>query len=226
MKNLRQMQAGWRMYASDYSDIMMPNAPLGETTARTWCGGASEDWHTSTYNTNWQYYTTSLLAKYVENQIGLYKCPGDTIPSDNGPRLRSYSMNSQMGNFYIAGQTLMYNPGYRAYVKITELGGSLPPSMAFVFCEENMASLNDGYLQVDAQDDTGWPDVPGSYHNGALGISFADGHVELHQWVTSALMVPVIYGYGWPGHGYPSFSGGHSNADLVWWKAHATAPLQ
>ncbi|MGD0258226.1 MAG: prepilin-type N-terminal cleavage/methylation domain-containing protein [Verrucomicrobiota bacterium] len=225
LSNLSQMQAGWRMYASDFNDVMLPNAPLGMVNADTWCGSQSEDWKNSNANTNPAPYLAALLASYVGNQIGLYKCPGDTIPSSNGPRIRSYSMNGQMGNFYCESLAQSYNPGYNAYVKVTELVGALPPAMALVFCEENMCSLDDGYLQVDDYNDSGWPDVPGSYHNGGMGVSFADGHVELHQWVTGALLIPVRFGFGYPSGNYPAFTGGHTNADLVWWKAHTAAPL-
>ena len=27
------------------------------------------------------------------------------------------------------------------------------------------------------------PDAPATYHNGACGFSFADGHSEIHKWV-------------------------------------------
>jgi hypothetical protein len=89
-----------------------------------------------------------------------------------------------------------------------------------------MCNLNDGYLQVDCTDDQGWPDVPGSYHEWKGSLGFADGHAEIHKWITSALKIPVVYGVGWPGHGYPTVPGGHNNADLVWWKAHVSAPTQ
>jgi prepilin-type processing-associated H-X9-DG protein len=28
----------------------------------------------------------------------------------------------------------------------------------------------------------GWTDLPASYHDGACGIGFADGHGEIHKW--------------------------------------------
>jgi len=83
-----------------------------------------------------------------------------------------------------------------AYVKVADLSGGLPPANALVFCEENMCTLNDGFLQVSSQTAPYWPDVPGSYHNGAMGASFADGHVEMHQWATKVLLIPVQFGFG------------------------------
>jgi prepilin-type processing-associated H-X9-DG protein len=223
LNNLRQMQVGWRVYASDSADVMLPNAPLGGAGgvgSGTWCGIGSESWAGSSYNTNPAPYLAALFAPYIENQISLYKCPGDVIPSSNGPRIRSYSMQGQMGCIYDESIVLTYNPGYVAYVKVSDLSGGLPPANALVFCEENMCSLNDGFLQVQSSPPE-WPDVPGSYHNGAMGASFADGHVELHQWATSALLIPVRFGFGYPGHSVIAPAG---NADWIWWTNHTTTP--
>ncbi|HZQ47506.1 MAG TPA: H-X9-DG-CTERM domain-containing protein, partial [Verrucomicrobiae bacterium] len=30
-------------------------------------------------------------------------------------------------------------------------------------------------------------DIPASYHNGACGFAFADGHAEIHKWVGSMI---------------------------------------
>ena len=59
-------------------------------------------------------------------------------------------MNSQMGNLYVQSLTQSFNSGYGAYIKMTEILSCPGPSQAFVFCEENMSSMNDGYLQVDS----------------------------------------------------------------------------
>jgi len=164
----------------------------------------------------------SIMAPYMVNQLGVYRCPADMIPSANGQRIRSYSMSSQMGNIYMAALTLSYNPGYCAYIKVGDITGALSPSTAVVFCEENICSLNDGYLQVNDGTPT-WPDVPGSYHTWNCGMSFADGHVEIHKWLTPALKIPVAYGYT-TSDVYPN-PGGNNNADYVWWKLHTAAPL-
>jgi len=50
------------------------------------------------------------------NQIAVYKCPGDFKPSLNGNRIRSYSMNSQVG---AADGSPQYNTGWQQYKKIT-----------------------------------------------------------------------------------------------------------
>jgi len=222
--NMKQLALGVHLYATDNQDIIVPNAPLGTTDAQTWCGKDTEDWYMAQANTNWVYYQKSIMGPYLGNQVGVYKCPADTIPSQNGQRLRTVSMQGAMGNLYVASTTRSYNPGFKAYVKMTEIVGALAPVDAIVFLDENMCNMNDGYLQIDTFDDQGWPDVPGSYHDFKGSLNFADGHAEIHKWLTPTLKIPVRYGYGFPGHGYPPVVGGHYNADLVWWKAHIAAP--
>jgi prepilin-type N-terminal cleavage/methylation domain-containing protein len=226
ISNLKQLQLGWAMYAGDFNETMLPNAPLSAGADKSWCNGGLEDWHYANANTNRLVYTTSIMAPYMANQLGVYKCPADSIPSDNGPSIRTYSMNSQMGNLYTAALTLNYNPGYHAYVKVSQLTGSMNPSMAFVFCEENMCTLNDGYLQVD-DNATMWPDVPGSYHTWGCGFGFADGHSELHKWVTRPLKIPIVYGMGYPTgpQNVQAVPGGINNVDYIWWKLHTAAAL-
>lgn len=222
LSNKKQLQIGVAMYAGDFTDYIVPNAPLGESADKSWCGPSSEDWHSSTANTNVAYYRTSLLAAYMAGQVGVYKCPADNVPSDNGQRIRTVSMQSSMGTVYVGNP---YNQGYKVYNKLAVIMAPLTPADAIVFLDENMCNMNDGFLQVDTKDDSGWPDVPGAYHDFKGSMGFADGHAEIHKWLTSALKIPVRYGFGFPSGAYPSFSGGHNNADLVWWKAHVSAPV-
>src|SRR5438445_10432363 len=100
ISNLKQLQLGWQLYATDFSDYMVPNAPLGYPPEQSWCDSAYQSWGNSDANTNADVYRKAILAPFLGGQLGVYKCPADTIPSLNGPRLRSYSMQSQMGNLY------------------------------------------------------------------------------------------------------------------------------
>jgi prepilin-type processing-associated H-X9-DG protein len=38
-------------------------------------------------------------------------------------------------------------------------------------------------------------EVPGSFHNHGCGISFADGHSEIHKWMDNRILLPVTYVY-------------------------------
>lgn len=218
VSNLKQLQFGWQMYAGDFNDYMLPNAPLGSTTDKTWCYGSTQGWGTEDANTNVALYTASILAPFMGNQLGVYKCPADNIPSLNGQRLRTYSMQSQMGNVYTYQITRAYNSGFAAFKKVSELVGPLPPALALVFLEENMCSMNDGYLQVSDGSPV-FPDVPGSYHIWATGVSYADGHAEVHKWLTSVLAIPVKSGYR-----AASITTSFNNSDWRWYTNHTSFP--
>ena len=225
LSNLKQMQLGAILYQNDFNDIMVPNAPLGYTDNKTWDNSSQgENWTTSPDNTNRVAMAAALLGPYLAGQVDVYKCPGDSIPSANGDRIRSYSMQSQMGNLFSIVLTTNYAPGYRAFIKATQLlPGILNPSDAIYFSEENMGTLNDGYLQVDPGTFT-FPDWPGSYHAVKLcGMSFGDGHAEAHKWETPVLKIPVVYGKGYP---QGAISAGPGNADWKWFTQHCTAKNQ
>jgi prepilin-type N-terminal cleavage/methylation domain-containing protein len=223
ISNLKQLQTGAILYAQDNSDVMLPNAPLDySVSAQTWCGNESEGWQNQDANTNWAYYNSSILGPYMGGQVGVYRCPGDTLPSQNGQRIRSYSMNSQVGCIYIGEK---YAPGYVAFVKVTDLHGGLAPSDCFCFTEENMCSLNDGFLQVDPNGKDGvYPDVPGSYHIDVAGYSFYDGHCELHKWLTGDLPGAMTYYYSKTAKNNLTVTGGYRNPDYHWFSHHSTVP--
>jgi prepilin-type N-terminal cleavage/methylation domain-containing protein len=225
VSNLKQMQIGWQMYVGDYSDFVVPNAPLGNAAIKTWAPAViGENWAFSPENTNRDIYLTSILAPYMSGQIDIYKCPGDIIPSQNGSRLRSYSMNGQMGS--PKSITDRDNPGYRAFTKANQMGSSsLIPSEAFIWCEESMSTLNDAYVQIDAAGTSGYfPDVPGAYHAVSIcGFSFADGHAESHKWQTSALRIPTIAGKGYNSGGQLPVGVNKNNLDWIWFTTHATS---
>jgi len=217
VSNLKQLQLAWATYAADNNDYMVPNAPLGFPPEQSWCYSAYQNWGTADANTNAALYRRAILAPYLGGQLGVYKCPADTVPSANGQRLRSYSMQSQMGNLYSAGITMGYNAKYKAFVKVSELT-RLPPVDAAVFLEENMCSMNDGYLQVKNGAPV-WPDVPGSYHVWQCGFSWADGHANLRKWVTGVLKIPVS-----ANRTASSITTGVNNQDYRWWDQHTSVP--
>jgi prepilin-type processing-associated H-X9-DG protein len=66
----------------------------------------------------------------------------------------------------------------------------LKPSETWVTIDENPASINDGWFVCDPTRGTtgAWVDIPGTYHNGAGGLSYADGHSEIHKWKDPAIL--------------------------------------
>jgi prepilin-type N-terminal cleavage/methylation domain-containing protein len=221
MSNLKQLQLGWHLYALDSNDKMTPNAPAGGTAQTCWVPGDYEKWTAdAVINTNWAALASALMAPYMGGQIGVYKCPADTVPSDNGQRLRSYSMNGQMGDY--GGISKGYNPGAKIYLKTSEINSCPGSTKAFIFCEEHPGSINDGYLQILSGPPRGygWPDVPGSNHSGWIcGFSFGDGHAELHKWKTSSLKIPVVNGVL-----VASIPASPLNVDWQWFAERAACP--
>ena len=226
VSNLKQLQLGDEMYKNDNKDYLMPNAPANITSnSLIWCPSGSEDWGLSSLNTNIAVYLLCLMAPYQVNQIGVYKCPCDTVAAYNGPRLRSYSMNGQVG---IDNSTMTgYNAGYYSYVKGSDIRCPSPSGL-FVFLDENPESINDGYLEIFPGSPYGWPDIPAADMGYACGFSYADGHALAHTWQTRVLIDPV------KGNTAPlepvskiqsSYAvGGAANPDWIWFMQQAVCP--
>lgn len=217
--NLHQIQVAWTLYADENRDVMVPNA--AGNTASNFCWVIPlpwVDWNYSDANTNYAYLKGGLLAPFLGQGVQVCRCPADKVASLNGHRVRSLSMNSQMGQAPDENGTTApnYNKFYRAYVKTSSITLP-PPDQAWVFTDEHPGSINDGFFQV-AMRGWVWVDLPASYHNGASGFSFADGHSELHKWRDPETIKPVAQGV--PARLVP-FS--HTN-DINWIRAHSTAP--
>jgi prepilin-type N-terminal cleavage/methylation domain-containing protein/prepilin-type processing-associated H-X9-DG protein len=219
ISNLKQMQTAWLMYSDDFNGFMVPNAPVGAPANFSWVNPAYMGWGAVDANTNYNILRVGLLSKYLSGGVDVYKCPADKVPSANGDRVRSISMNGQMG-VVSSGPPLYYtppnyNPGYRQYKKVTELGGGLPPVKAFIFLDEHPGSINDGYFQPDMATPR-FPDVPASYHGDAGAFSFADGHAEIRKWRDSAI-IPVE-----PGVSKQNVPAAANSEDLRWLRERST----
>ncbi len=220
VSNIKQLQLGARLYADDNNDILLPNAPYNPPSpgSRAWIDVTSpaliEGLNNEIGNTNLAVYTSGLLSPYLANQIGVYKSPADRQPSKNGDRLRSYSMNSQMGCKYLVGVFNVDTPAIQ-YVKQSDIVNP-GPSDAFVFCEENAGSINDGFLALNSQQTgRGILDTPAAYLGGGCAFSFADGHALIHVWRT-----PTILSATGP---YPTLIDGRNNVDWLWFSQHAAS---
>ena len=193
ISNKHQIQVACAMYTGDFNDFLVPNAPISMTGALGWCNGQmDENWTTADANTNAADYTGNCLAPFVAGNIHVYKCPGDFIPSDNGDRLRSISMNSFMGAEGPNYTTYSGMDHWKLFAKMNDFT-KLKPNEAWIFCDESMYSLNDGYLQMDLNN-TDFPDVPANYHGAVNCFSFADGHGEAHKWRGALRTVPYQKG--------------------------------
>jgi prepilin-type N-terminal cleavage/methylation domain-containing protein/prepilin-type processing-associated H-X9-DG protein len=189
MSNIKQLSLGWFIYADDNEDLLINNHGKPETTAKrdTWANNV-QDWGNSDDNINPIYLTDSLLGPYVGRSAAVFKCPSDKAPAANGQRIRSVAMNAMVGN---PGElTNQFNPGYVQFYRISQVPD---PSGIFVFIDEHCDTINDGFF-VNRLDTYQWGNVPGSYHNGAANLSFADGHTETHRWQVGDTIRPAREG--------------------------------
>lgn len=187
--NIRQLSLAWTLYADDSRDRYVNNHGIDETRERrnNWVNHVL-DWSASEENTNPVYVATSLLGPYSSGAIGIFRCPSDRSRSAAGPRLRSYSMNSLVGDPGVL--TNRFNPDYVQFFGPADLRA---PSATFVFLDEHPDTINDGFFMNRLHEYT-WGNRPGSYHNAGVILSFADGHVESHRWVVPDTVRPPVQG--------------------------------
>jgi len=184
--NLQQLSLAWVLYAEDNGGLLVNNHGVPETLAKrqTWANNV-EDWLSSDDNTNLVYLTEALLGPFTSRSARIYKCPSDREPAPNGPRIRSMSMNEIVGD---PGElTNRFNPLYVQFFKMAEIQN---PSGIFVFLDEQADTINDGFF-VNRLENYTWGNLPGSYHNGGVNLTFADGHQESHHWSVPGTIRPV-----------------------------------
>ncbi len=178
ISNLKQVQLAWAMYCDDNQNKMPPNRDGYDVNG--WVGGWLQR-STDATNVLLLMEPNGLLWPY-NKALGIYKCPADKSTAVNNgvtlPRVRSISMNGCMnGNSWYTAEI----PSFFTFRKTTEIMRPAP-SMAFVFLDEHPDSIDDGYFLVFVDRTALWGNMPANYHNGACGISFADGHAEIRKW--------------------------------------------
>jgi hypothetical protein len=224
LSNKKQIQLASTMYSGDWNEYLVPNAGAGSLWG--WCKG-QENWAAVDANINPDYYTTNSLGPYAGN-IKIYKCPNDNIPSANGLRIRSIAMNSALiGGLILidppeAGILTSYMKPYRVYYKTSDLTCPNPVN-EWVFMDESMYSLNDGFLQMNPNMPGDYPDVPAAYDCKGNCLSFSDGHVEFKKWMFFSNKFGINkcpYAYNVTGTHWQG--GGSFDIDWVWLMNHTT----
>ena len=146
-------------------------------------------WNYSADNINQSKILNAKLNSYARN-IGIYHCPADASKGlgQSQNRVRSVSMNVFVGN--TGGRS--WN-GYKLFAKMSDIR---TPTEIFVFLDEHPDSINDGFYAYCTGDGppeiSQWSDLPASYHNGAGGLSFADGHAEIKKWLDTTTKRPIM----------------------------------
>jgi prepilin-type N-terminal cleavage/methylation domain-containing protein/prepilin-type processing-associated H-X9-DG protein len=225
MSNLKQIQLGCLMYPDDNRDVV---APPGDDQDLAWVSGwmnfNADD--PANYDTrlliNPQY---ALFAPYVPS-VGVYKCPADQsmvmVKGVRTPRMRSMGMSQ-------AFDCLRKSPScpgvwlpssrYVVYKKLTSIRS---PAMTYCLLDEHPDSINAGGFANEMVEPGKYSgihiiDFPASYHDGAAGITFMDGHTEIHKWKDPRTKPPPRYNNNLQLN-VPS----PNNMDMVWLSERTT----
>lgn len=110
------------------------------------------------------------------------------------------------------------SPPYRTYGRLDHI---VNPTATWVLVDEHPDSINDAACAVqmvrpDARSGN-IIDFPAAYHNGAAGLSFADGHSEIHRWVGSKIRT-----FGRGNNTGLNVPAGDSLVDAKWWSSVTT----
>jgi len=208
MSNNKQLQLAWNLYAGDYDDacannFTIPDTQMAITSGRfnnwvnnvmTWGTGGIDGQST----TNEAWVKNGILSKYTSGALGLYKCPADNFLSTAQKqarfprRLRSNAMNALFGRSdnlasSMNGRSWAFGGAYRQWLKV----GHVPnPANTWLTVDEHPDSINDAFFVCDPAA-SAWGDAPASYHNGACGFSFVDGHAEIKKWISRTSKIKV-----------------------------------
>ncbi len=214
MNNGKQMMLAWRLYAEDFDGLLvksLDDATAPENAKRVLLvAGSASDNPTNTVD-------KSPLMVYMGHSREVWKCPADrTTRVEAGkkvPRVRSQSMSQvfDYGGWLPASQYMTY--GRLDHIQI--------PTKTWVMIDEHPDSINDAACAVQIVLPTATSgniiDFPAAYHNGAAGLSFADGHSELHQWKGSKIKT-----FGRGSNTGLNVPAGDSLNDAKWWSEVTT----
>ena len=235
MNNAKQLMVSWHMYLHDNNDRIVVSLHGGQAQGGAGATGKYGpgwvegwlDWSTSRDNTNLDFLISDKYARlgsYIGRAKNIFKCPADNYLSGVqrgagwSQRVRSFSGNIGVGQGN-GSEEGPWDPMYQHYVKYSQM--IYPgPAQTWVFVDEHPDSINDaGFFNPHA---TSWIDIPASYHNGACGFSFADGHAEIHKWRASLSKGRARQVKYTDGHDMSALlGGGASDADIRWMIYHA-----
>lgn len=218
MNHTKQLALAWIMYADENNDKLVINTTIDLTEAsRTNNWVANVMGYSPQEDTNTIYLTQGLLAPYVAKATGIYRCPADrslsgALPDGRRlPRVRSVSMNAFVGPYDKSNQPII--AGWAHFFRMSDMPS---PTKIFVLLDEHPNSINDGWYIFcnNGPDGNLWSDMPASYHNGAAGFAFADGHSEIKRWLCE-----VTKRARWSSWPIPT---GPDRRDFLWLSERAT----
>jgi len=233
MNNSRQLMLAWRMYAEENRDWLpfgyAVSAGPPDNRPYLWVKGII-DVNNDGAQANWDVESTlkqGAIWPFCKS-TAIFRCPADPSTAVNNlnqrvPRIRSMSMSNWVGgNGDSPGTNWRGYWGlggrWHVYRKITEMRDPGPVN-TFVLLDERKDSINDAYFVVEMD---GYPapgttqliDWPASYHCGAGGFAFADGHSEIHKWRDPRTMPPLVTDI--------NRQNSPNNKDVIWMQDHSS----
>jgi prepilin-type N-terminal cleavage/methylation domain-containing protein/prepilin-type processing-associated H-X9-DG protein len=202
MSDLKQLQLAFHLYSVDNNDRLATSGYTSPVEPTAWVDGWLDYNGGNPDNTN----TAALMdpkrskfAPYVA--LGVYRCPADrsmvVVKGQSIPRVRSMSMSQAFGPgdwLDPAGfQANVTSKKYKVYYKTAHIVNP-GPSMVYVLLDEHPDGINAGgfaNMMVENPANARIIDYPASYHNGAAGLSFADGHCEIKKWRDPRTRAPI-----------------------------------
>ena len=203
MSNLKQLQLAWHFYAHDNDDKITSSGYVRPVEPTAWVAGWLDFNGANTDNTNTLMLKDEELSKFAKylQTVEIYLCPADrsyvTIGAKRMSRVRSMGMSQALagpGGWLPPGGYNDQQTRYRTYYKLGDMTEPGPAS-TYVLLDEHPDSINAGGFANQMVESPGAAriiDFPASYHNGAAGISFADGHAEIRKWRDERTKPPVM----------------------------------
>jgi len=215
--NQKQLAATWLMYVADNGDWLPANGQNDppDVSRKLWVQGA---FFLAEANTNRSYLLDprfALFANYLKT-TRVYVCPTDrpevTVNGRKHDKIRSYALNAYVG--WNGQWENRLSSTHKVFTKHSHLVSPQPAGI-FLFQDVHPNSICWPYFGVQMVTDTFF-NFPGSSHNRAAVISFADGHTETHKWVDARTVTAFAADYH--RHNEPS----PANQDLVWLRERTT----
>ncbi len=209
--NFKQLQTCYQMYVDDNNDSVPLNNLGNGATVTSWIAYITPN-ASAQYDYNSKNIQTATLYPYNQN-ARIYLCPANTymllvgasgappgpyrddsgklITSGTVPQTRTCSVEWSLGSG--AGSTPPWTDSgssfvWKTYQKFTSIEMTRV-SEKIVFCDEASGTIDDGAWAMWPMN-TGenyWWNLPGSRHDKGCIFSFADGHVEYHKWLGTAV---------------------------------------
>ena len=223
MSNYRQLELGWLMYAQDNNETLAVNVWQDEQNhvqTKNWLSGWLDPiTPNTTDNTNTALFLDvkwATLGPYTKSP-GVYRCAASRVTCLEGgfryPLCRNVSMSVAMGTPDGAFDG-------KSFHKTSQITG-ISPSKAFVFIDERDDSIDDGefllYMAVNQI-----PNFPATYHAGSGGLSFADGHAEIHRYRTAEFQPAQTIGQETVKKQFTNIPA--NNIDMLWLRARLSVP--